>query len=68
MSFSLSQVMTRADWTKMLILLVAAMAAWYYVLQEYTKPFNLPDDIRNQQMIEEYQVERSAPLFNQPPQ
>ena len=67
MSFSISQVMTRAAWIKMLILLVAAMGAWYYVLQEYTKPFSLTDDIRNQQMIEEYQVERSAPLFSQPP-
>lgn len=66
MSFSISQVMTRGDWIKMLVLLVAAMGAWYYVLQEYTKPFTLTDDIRIQQMIQESELERSAPLLNQP--
>lgn len=66
MSFSISQVMTRGDWIKMLVLLVAAMGAWYYVLQEYTKPFSLTDDIRTQQMIQEAELDRSEPLFDQP--
>lgn len=68
MAFSLHQVMNRSDWIKLLVLLGVAMVAWYLVLQEYTKPFSLSDDIRRQQMIDVYEVERSTPLFSEPGQ
>ena len=40
------------DWVKILVVLAAALVAWWYVYSVYTEPFDLAVDIRLEQMLQ----------------
>jgi len=56
------QAFTKADIVKIFILLFIAFAAWYFVFREYSKPFDLTDDYKRQQMIQEYEYSKLPPM------
>lgn len=62
MNIRFNQVVTRADWMKIGILLVTAMVAWYYVFTLYSQPFDLTSELQRQQLRQQYEYTKQPPV------
>lgn len=51
MSLKFSDIITKTDWVKIIILLIVAIICWYWVYKEYQKPIIPPE--WEQTLIEE---------------
>ena len=57
-----SQIVTRADWVKIGILLVIAIIAWYHVFTVYSQPLDLTSEIKLQQIHQQYENSKRPPI------
>ncbi len=62
MSLNFNQTITPSDWVKIIVLLVIAVIAWYEVFSLYSQPFDLTDQIRQQQLRQDYEAQTADPI------
>lgn len=62
MNIKVNQIITPTDWIKIGILLVIAVIAWYQIFSLYSQPFDLSDQIRQQQLRQDYEAQTAKPI------
>ena len=58
-----NEVINKGDIIKFFILLAVATVACYFVYREYTKPFELGDEIKREAIIKEYESQKLEPVI-----